>query len=667
MKKMMMMFITFILFFFFCMITSISPLETTTNFTFNGFQHSNLHLDGISSITSNGLLRLTDTSKHNKSHVFFPTPLPFKNSSSGLPLSFSTSFIFSIIPEYKDLTGHGITFVLSHSINLSSTLPSQYLGLFNQTTCFGDPSNHVLAVELDTNLNPDFGDIDNNHLGIDFNSLFSIYASHASYSTADGFKNLSLVSGDPLQVWIEYEQSENSLFNVTIAPISVPKPTVPLISKVVNLSSLVLDEMYVGFTSSTGSFPTSHYILAWSFVLNGKAQAFDLSKLPPLPLVPSKSKPLVLFILLPVIGVILVLMVMAFVLVMMVKKRKKKRYSELLEDWETEYGPQRFSYKDLFLATKGFEDEELLGAGGFGRVYKGVLPKTNIQVAVKKVSHESRQGMREFIAEIISIGKLSHRNLVRLLGYCRREGELLLVYEFMPNGSLDRYLFNEPKSLLDWEQRYRIIKGVASGLLYLHEEWEQVVIHRDVKASNILLDCDMNGRLGDFGLSRLYDHGSDPQTTHVVGTLGYLAPELPNTGKANTSTDVYAFGGFLLELACGRRPIDAKAMPEEMILVDWVYECWKKDQILDARDANLRENYNTEEMKLVLMLGLVCSHPNPKYRPAMRAVMQALDGSAPIPLLSDECWIADNSTFSFRDDDNNTTRYHSLATSFSDV
>ncbi|KAM0941363.1 putative protein kinase RLK-Pelle-L-LEC family [Dioscorea sansibarensis] len=647
----MMMFITFILFF----ITSVSPLETITNFTFNGFQHSNLHLDGISSITPNGLLRLTDASKQNKSHAFFPTPLTFKNSSSGLLLSFSTSFIFSIILEHKDLTGHGLTFALSHSINLSSTLPSQYLGLFNQTTSNGDPSNHVLAVELDTNFNPEFGDIDNNHLGIDFNSLTSIYASHASYFTVDGFKNLSLVSGDPLQVWIEYEQSENNLFNVTIAPISVPKPTVPLISKVVNLSSLVLDEMYVGFTSSTGSFPASHYILAWSFMLNGKAQEFDLSKLPSLPLVPSKSKPLLPFIVLPVTGVSLVLTVMAFVVVMMVKKRKKNKYSELLEDWETEYGPQRFSYKDLFLATKGFGDKELLGAGGFGRVYKGVLPKTNVQVAVKKVSHESRQGMREFIAEIISIGKLSHRNLVRLLGYCRREGELLLVYEFMPSGSLDRYLFDKPKSLLDWEQRFQIIKGVASGLLYLHEEWEQVVIHRDVKASNIMLDCDMNGRLGDFGLSRLYDHGSDPQTTHVVGTLGYIAPELPKTGKANTSTDVYAFGGFLLELACGRRPIETKAMPEEMILVDWVYEFWKKDQILDAGDPNLREKYNAEEMKLMLMLGLVCSHPNPKCRPPMRAVMQALDGSAPSPLLSEETWIAGDSLFTFIDSNNNTS------------
>ncbi|KAJ0984019.1 hypothetical protein J5N97_002375 [Dioscorea zingiberensis] len=476
---------------------------------------------------------------------------------------------------------------------------------------------------------------------------------------------ISFLSPKHILVWIEYEQSDK-LLNVTIAPVSVPKPSVPLISSVVNLSSLIQDDMYVGFSSSTGSFPTSHYILGWSFMLNGKVQALDLSKLPSLPLMASESKSKLLPIVLPLIGGSLVLMVMAFVVVVVVRRRRNK-YAELLEDWEREYGPQRFSYKDLFLATKGFRDRELLGAGGFGRVYKGVLPKTNIQVAVKKVSHESRQGMREFIAEIISIGRLRHRNLVQLLGYCRRRGELLLVYDFMPNGSLDRLLFDKPESLLDWEQRFQIIKGVASALFYLHEEWEQVVIHRDIKASNILLDGEMNGRLGDFGLSRLYDHGSDPQTTHVVGTLGYLAPELPRTGKATTSTDVYAFGGFLLEVACGRRPIEMKALPQEMILVDWVFECWKEDSILDVRDPNLGDKFKVEEMEMVLKLGLVCSHPNPKYRPPMRAVTQALDGSAPLPLMLEESWVAGDSFAALRDESFNvsvTTGYHSLATSF---
>ncbi|GAV76555.1 Pkinase domain-containing protein, partial [Cephalotus follicularis] len=300
------------------------------------------------------------------------------------------------------------------------------------------------------------------------------------------------------------------------------------------------------------------------------------------------------------------------------------KMSSVLEDWEHEYGPHRFKFKDLYIATKGFKDKELLGTGGFGRVYRGVLPTNKIEIAVKRVSHESRQGMREFVAEIISIGRLRHRNLVQLLGYCRRKGELLLVYDYMPNGSLDKYLYDQPNVTLNWNQRFRVLKGVASGLLYLHEEWEQVVIHRDIKASNVLLDGELNGRLGDFGLARLYDHGTDPQTTHIVGTLGYLAPEHTRTGKATTSTDVFAFGAFLLEVACGKRPIEPRL--EDFILVDWVLSFWYRGEILGAKDPNLGTDYVAAEVELVLKLGLLCSHSEPTARPSMRQVIQFLEG-----------------------------------------
>ncbi|XP_010910581.3 L-type lectin-domain containing receptor kinase IV.2, partial [Elaeis guineensis] len=247
--------------------------------------------------------------------------------------------------------------------------------------------------------------------------------------------------------------------------------------------------------------------------------------------------------------------------------------------------------------------------GGFGQVYKGVLPTSATEVAVKKISHESRQGMREFVAEIVSMGRLRHRNLVQLLGYCRREGELLLVYEYMPNGSLDKFLFHGEQPALTWSQRFQIIKDVSSGLHYLHEGWEQVVIHRDIKASNVLLDREFNGKLGDFGLARLYSRGANPQTTHIVGTLGYLAPEISMTGKATTSSDVYAFGAFLLEVACGRRPIESDPSIEVPGLVEWVLGCWKMGTTLEARDPKLGNDYVVKEMELILKLGLLCSHP----------------------------------------------------------
>jgi serine/threonine protein kinase len=252
------------------------------------------------------------------------------------------------------------------------------------------------------------------------------------------------------------------------------------------------------------------------------------------------------------------------------------------------------------------------------------------------VSHESRQGIKEFIAEVVTIGRLRHRNLVQLLGYCRRKGELLLVYDYMINGSLDKYLYGgkDKPATLDWAQRFRIIKGVASGLLYIHEDFEQVIIHRDIKASNVLLDADMNGRLGDFGLARLYDHGEDPQTTHVVGTMGYLAPELARTGKASPLTDVFAFGAFILEVACGRRPVEQTMDDGRLMLVDWVLGHWQKESLLEVVDARLGGDYDPEEVVMALKLGLMCSHPLPGARPSMRQVMQYLEGDMPLPELT---------------------------------
>jgi serine/threonine protein kinase len=309
-------------------------------------------------------------------------------------------------------------------------------------------------------------------------------------------------------------------------------------------------------------------------------------------------------------------------------------FSELKEEWEVTFGPHRFSYKDLFHATDGFSDKRLLGIGGFGRVYRGVLPSSKAEVAVKKVAHGSRQGMREFVAEVVSIGRLRHRNLVQLLGYCRRKGELLLVYDYMPNGSLDKQLYDQGKITLRWAQRFRIIRGVASGLLYLHEDWEQVVVHRDIKASNVLLDADMNGRLGDFGLARLYDHGTDPHTTHVVGTMGYLAPELGHTGKASKASDVFAFGAFMLEVACGRKPVAQDARDNRVVLVDWVLDRWRAGAITDTVDPRLHGDFVESEASLVLRLGLLCSHPLPGARPGTRQLVQYLEGDVPLPELS---------------------------------
>jgi serine/threonine protein kinase len=359
------------------------------------------------------------------------------------------------------------------------------------------------------------------------------------------------------------------------------------------------------------------------------APAIDISKLPKLPRVGPRHRSKVLKIAPPIV-------IAAFIFVagtiVTIFARRKFAYSELREDWEIEFGPHRFSYKDLVLSTDGFKNKNLLGAGGFGKVYKGMLPKSKLEVAVKRLSHESKQGTKEFITEIVSIGHLRHRNLVQLLGYCRVEGELLLVYSYMENGSLDKYLYcGQDEPSLNWAKRFHVIKGAACGLLYLHERWDKVVLHRDIKASNVLLDSEMNGRLGDFGLAKSYDHGTDPHTTRVVGTMGYLAPELVHMGKVSPLTDVFAFGIFLLEVTCGQKPVKQNAHGDRFMLVDWVLENWQKGLLVETIDQRLQGECDLDEACLVLKLGLLCSQPFASARPSMHQVMQYLNREMPLP------------------------------------
>ncbi|XP_042495036.1 L-type lectin-domain containing receptor kinase IV.1-like [Macadamia integrifolia] len=613
--------------------SSVALQEDDLGFTYNGFQGVNMSLDGLAQITNNGLLELVNATKQQKGHAFYPHMLHFMNSSTGSVYSFSTTFVFAMFSKLTAVGGPGMAFIIAPSRDFTDALPGSYLGLFNATNR-GKSSNHVIAVELDCIKNMEFDDINGNHVGIDINDLKSIESTPASYFSDQENRqvNLTLFGGHAMQVWVEYSGSQRQL-NVTLAPFDAPKPTIPLLSLNIDLSPIAVDPMFVGFSSASHAFDVNHYVLGWSFKMNGKAKELTLSQLPKLPRLGPKRKSRIYSIGIPVIGVTL-LLVLVFIIHLIMKREKK--FAEVVEDWELDYRPHRFKYKDLYIATKGFKDAELLGTGGFGKVYRGVLPTSKTEVAVKRVSYNSRQGEREFVAEIVSIGKLRNRNIVPLLGYCRRKGELLLVYDFMPNGSLDKFLFDQTTTemKLNWNQRFRIIRSVAAALLYLHEEWEKVVVHRDVKSSNVLLDKELNGKLGDFGLARLYDHGTDPQTTHMVGTLGYLAPELFKTGKANPSVDVFAFGAFLLEVACGRKPIEPQASEECAVLVDWVISYWAKGRILLTVDPKLGMDYDVQEMELVLKLGLLCSHSIPTVRPHMRQVVRYLEGEVPLSELT---------------------------------
>jgi serine/threonine protein kinase len=295
-------------------------------------------------------------------------------------------------------------------------------------------------------------------------------------------------------------------------------------------------------------------------------------------------------------------------------------------------GPKRFSFKELVQATNNFNDQEKLGQGGFGGVYKGFLRDSNSFVAVKRVSKGSKQGIKEYASEVKIISRLRHKNLVQLIGWCHERGELLLVYEFMPNGSLDSHLFKE-QSLLTWAMRYNVAQGLASALLYLHEEWEQCVVHRDIKSSNIMLDPNFNTKLGDFGLARFVDHMKGSQTTVLAGTMGYMAPECVTTGKASKDSDVYSFGIVALEIACGRKPIKSNAPEDQVVMVEWVWQLYGIGKILEAADPKLGGDFDEQQMERLMIVGLWCAHPDRSLRPSIRQTIHVLNFEAPLPVL----------------------------------
>ncbi|MFS7921914.1 putative protein kinase RLK-Pelle-L-LEC family [Helianthus anomalus] len=245
-------------------------------------------------------------------------------------------------------------------------------------------------------------------------------------------------------------------------------------------------------------------------------------------------------------------------------------------------------------------------------------------VAVKRVSKTSKQGIKEYASEVRIISRLRHRNLVKLIGWCHEKGELLLAYEFMEHGSLDLHLFNG-KNMLTWNTRYKIAHGLASALLYLHEEWEQCVLHRDIKSSNVMLDSNFNVKLGDFGLAKLVDHENGTQTTMLAGSFGYMAPECVITGRSTKESDVFSFGVVALEIACGRKAIDYIS-PEKTYT---------------AVDPSLGSEFEQqEEVRRLMIIGLWCAHPDSEFRPSMRQVIKVLNSEASMPSLPSKMPIA---------------------------
>ncbi|KAL8532212.1 hypothetical protein ACS0TY_008712 [Phlomoides rotata] len=427
-------------------------------------------------------------------------------------------------------------------------------------------------------------------------------------------------------IWVDYD-GENRIMQVynaeqaeRLGP-TPRKPDSPTLSRPLDLTDHVNQYSYFGFSASTGSTKQLISVLRWNLTVH----YFSDDNQDWLKIVLGAGVP----------AVVLLVMGAAALGYYCYRRRLALSNPNLVVALNSLPGtPREFDFRDLKKATNGFDENSKLGQGGYGEVFYGLLVKENLEIAVKRFSRESIKGQDDFLAELTIINRLRHRHLVKLLGWCHKNGKLLLVYEYMPNGSLDKHLFVGPDvDPLGWNLRYKIVSGIASALHYLHNEYDQRVVHRDLKASNIMLDSNFNARLGDFGLARALENEktSYAEAEGVLGTMGYIAPECFLMGKATQQSDVYAFGAVLLELVCGKRP--GTRVGRFQLVVDWVWYLHRDGKLLEAVDPRLGDNYVVEEAERLLLLGLACSHPIASERPRTQVIVQMVTGTMPVPVV----------------------------------
>ncbi|KAF7058377.1 hypothetical protein CFC21_065448 [Triticum aestivum] len=588
---------------------------TTVAFSFPSFSLRNLTLLGGASLRS-ASVSLPPPS----SHALFPLPLPFPPNTS-----FSTSFLFASPASARPASR--LSFVL---------LPDPV------AAAEGTGGNRSLPLEVsfDASKNRVHTSSAGKHVG--GNSTGAV----------------DLRNGNEVGSWIIYDALRPRL-EVFLSHASLRPPTPALVvSNATALAARFAEFMFVGFqvscSSDNGSTDGGFVIHSWSFQTNG-LRAVDLASRPSHSVSDSVRRApasgdvavasrkdghrrrLAMGLGIP-LPIVFLGAVMVFVILSMKKWRSRPGGFNGGVRAKAAGHPRQFMYQDLFSATKGFDPSLVVGSGGFGTVYKAVCPRSGVTYAVKR-SKQSTESHNEFTAELTIIADLKHPNLVQLRGWCAEKDELLLVYEFMSNGSLDMALHScsgvHRYPILNWARRYNVAVGIASAVAYLHEEHDKQVIHRDIKCSNILLDSHFNPKLGDFGLARLKDPSTSPRSTLAAGTVGYLAPEYLQMGRATEKSDVYSYGVVLLEICTRRRPIDREAPGSMNMLnvVDWVWNLHSKGRLLDAVDMSLNGEYDTEQMTRLLFLGLSCVNPFSEERPVMRNVLGILEGkSEPLPV-----------------------------------
>uniref|UniRef100_A0A0D9W202 non-specific serine/threonine protein kinase n=1 Tax=Leersia perrieri TaxID=77586 RepID=A0A0D9W202_9ORYZ len=543
--------------------------------------------------------------------------------------SFSTRFTFAIIPIDNGPRGDGMAFFLaSYPSKLPPMSSGGNLGLITQgiTTAIGE--DRFIAVEFDT-VNNSFdpkGGID--HISIDISSV-----SDPKWVVNTTILPSNLTMNGTMEAFVEFD-STTRMLNASLW-LRDPSSSYAEVSAILPdpISSLLPQQVAVGFSAGTASKKELNQILSWSFnstlaPLNkdGHHKAWLLGGL--------------------IVGVVVVL---ALVVWLLLACRKQKRLRNAFDRGTG--GARRFEYSDLADATDNFSNDRKLGQGAFGVVYNGFLRRLGREVAVKKIYQKTFSCHKNFFSEISAISEAKHKNLVKFFGWCCRgyswnishlmcsccwrekNKELFLVYELMKNGNLSDHLHKgEAAAVLSWPIRYKIAKGIGSGLFYLHHECDRYIVHRDIKPDNILLDGNFNAKIADFGLSRIADQDNATlQTNQAVGSTGYMDPQCMKDGQVrfNRSSDVYSFGIVLLEIACTGKI-------REQIWSMYRSRSESDDVVVEAADARLASTggFNRREMERVIVLGLWCSCLEIEHRPSMQQAMDVLERDAPLPDLN---------------------------------
>ncbi|KAK1351640.1 Concanavalin A-like lectin/glucanase superfamily [Heracleum sosnowskyi] len=611
--------ITLSLIFFLCLV----GVDSSVHFEISHFSsdQTNIIYQGVA-IPSDGAVELVNLYPSSVGRVMYADTVQIWDSDSGKLTDFTSHFTFIIDTVSRTYYGSGFAFFFAPvGFLIPPNSSGGFLGLFNSTSS-DSSANQVVTVEFDSYSNPEW-DPPYQHVGINKNAIFSAVTTPW---------NTSLHSGETADVWVlynattkmlsvfwSYKENSNFIKNSSL-------------SYQIDLREVLPEVSTVGFTAATGPNGERAILKSWEFsstlpVKNSSSSRKNLSGV----------KKIKILVITTVFVGLLLSVITCLVIVWFRRRRVARKAAEaslnlisFSEDL-VRAGPRKFSYQSLAVATYNFADERKLGQGGFGCVYKGYLLDLDIPIAVKKISRGSKQGKKEYIAEVKIISRLRHQNVVQLIGWCHDQGQFLLAYEFMPNGSLDSHLFGK-RSALAWAIRYKIAIGFASALHYLHEKCEQCVVHRDIKSSNIMLDSNFNLKLGDFGLARLMDHELGLQTTGLAGTFGYLAPEYVKTGRASKESDIYGFGVVILEIVTGRRSSDTPndANPE-WGLVEWVWNLYGSEELLSAVDERLNMVFDARQAECLMIVGLWCAHPDWKSRPSIRQANQVLNFELALP------------------------------------